>query len=164
MEELGIRTSIRSLYARIINTFTKLIQEFENSKSRSAEELTLDDLEDVRGRLRLWAGNSGAHRTGRVSLDYKLRYSSQVHDKVTEYLEALDNTLRSGTCCVSCLSPAKHDSQLFRLSKMAAQFPHTRPRHPLPRNHPPMTNRYRLRKACLLQPLCNTQSKKSRFA
>ena len=101
MEEPRIRTSIRSLYARIINTFTELIQEFENSKSRPAEELTLDDLEDVRGRLRLWAGNSGAHRTGRVSLDHKLRYSSQVHDKVTEYLEALDNALRNGTCCVS---------------------------------------------------------------
>ncbi|KAI5797813.1 hypothetical protein EDC01DRAFT_744303, partial [Geopyxis carbonaria] len=46
-------------------------------------------------RLRLWAGDSGAHRTGQVSLDFQLRYSSQVHDKVVEYLEALDVSLHS---------------------------------------------------------------------
>ena len=103
MEEPNIRISIRSLYARVINTFTELIQEFGNFKSEFAEELTLDDLEDIRGRLFLWAGNSGARRTGHVSLDYKLRYSSQVHDKVTEYLEALNNALCNGTCCVSCV-------------------------------------------------------------
>lgn len=103
MEEPSIRINIRSLYARVISTFMRLIKEFANFKSEFAEELTLDELEDVRGRLLLWAGNSGAHRTGRVSLDYKLRCSSQVHDKVTEYLGALDNALCNGTCFVSCV-------------------------------------------------------------
>jgi hypothetical protein len=90
------RTSIRSSYARTIEAFTQVAQEFENAKSDLAEESFLNELEDVRGRLRLWAANSGAHRSGRVSLDYKLRYSSQVHDKVTEYLQGIDRALHSG--------------------------------------------------------------------
>lgn len=41
--------------------------------------------------------HQGAHRTGRVSLDYKLREASHVHAKVIDLLTDLNRSLQEGT-------------------------------------------------------------------
>lgn len=46
-------------------------------------------LEDEYGRFRVWVGNISAHRTGRRSLEYRLRDSSNLQATVTDLLKDL---------------------------------------------------------------------------
>lgn len=90
------RVSIYSLYVRVLTTFSRLQKELRRSDDHIKQQLPESALEDEAGRFRLWAGNNGAHRKGRVSLDHKLRYATHVHDKVTHFLRQLDGVLESG--------------------------------------------------------------------
>lgn len=90
------RVSIYSLYARVLTTFARLQTELRRSDDHIKQQLPESALEDEVGRFRLWAGNNGAHRKGRVSLDHKLRYATHIHDKVTHFLRQLDGVLQSG--------------------------------------------------------------------
>ena len=49
----------------------------------------------------MWAGNAGAHRTGRVSLDYRLREASHVYKELTNLLGELTKKLEDGEFKVS---------------------------------------------------------------
>ena len=48
------------------------------------------------GRFRVWAGNAGAHRTGRVSLDHRLRDASHIYQELTKLLGELNKKLKDG--------------------------------------------------------------------
>ena len=48
------------------------------------------------GRFRVWAGSTGAHRVGTMSLDHKLREASHVHNRVIELLQELEEFLIEG--------------------------------------------------------------------
>ncbi|KAI0438564.1 hypothetical protein F4803DRAFT_565160 [Xylaria telfairii] len=50
-------------------------------------------ISDQLSRFKLWAGNIGAHRTGRSSLDYRLRDSSHLHTQVMRLLGDLITSL-----------------------------------------------------------------------
>jgi len=50
-----------------------------------------------RGRYRVWAGNAGAHRIGRVSLDHRLREAPNMKHMVIELLADLNQALNDGT-------------------------------------------------------------------
>ncbi|KAI8943304.1 hypothetical protein NX059_001324 [Plenodomus lindquistii] len=50
-------------------------------------------IEDEAGRFRIWSGNCGAHRTGRASLEDKLREASHVRQQVLGLLHGLSSTL-----------------------------------------------------------------------
>lgn len=66
------------------------------SPSEITEQVAVEEVEEEQGRFRIWAANTGAHRKGRVSLDHKLRYSTQVHGKITNLLEELGEALKNG--------------------------------------------------------------------
>ena len=100
------RVSIRSLYATILTTFSRLQKELQRSGTQIKQQLPEAALEDEIGRFRLWAGNSGAHRKGRISLDHKLRYATHVHDKVTQLLRQLDGALHAGNRILEVLDGA----------------------------------------------------------
>jgi hypothetical protein len=53
-------------------------------------------ISDQLSRFKLWAGNIGAHRTGRSSLDYRLRDSSHLHTQVMRLLDDLSTSLNEG--------------------------------------------------------------------
>ncbi|KAJ5420286.1 hypothetical protein N7465_002805 [Penicillium sp. CMV-2018d] len=57
----------------------------EVSKHRWLDEL---------GRLRIWAGNIGAHQTGQSSLDYRLRDASHLKNETVKLLQRLLRLLR----------------------------------------------------------------------
>lgn len=61
-----------------------------------ASQLSSVSLKDELGRLRIWAENAGAHRRGRMSLDYRLREALKVKRQVVNLLEELNNTVRDG--------------------------------------------------------------------
>lgn len=47
-------------------------------------------------RLKLWAGNIGISRTGRSSLDYRLRDASHLHRQACRLLESLQKLAVDG--------------------------------------------------------------------
>ena len=80
------------IYTHCENSFNKLLQNLETSNYQDATQRLLDEF----GRFRVWAGNAGAHRTGRVSLDYRLQEASHIHAQLTELLEELNKDLGEG--------------------------------------------------------------------
>ena len=73
------------------NSFHKLSKILEGSNQVFSQRL-LDEF----GRFRVWAGNAGAHRTGRVSLDYRLREASHIYEELTKLLGELNKKLKDG--------------------------------------------------------------------
>lgn len=74
--------------------FKDFCDSLENTKWNN--ELSSSIVEDELGRFRLWANNIGAAKTGRASLDYRLRDTAYLFQNVKSLLEALEKTLRKG--------------------------------------------------------------------
>lgn len=72
--EGSVRTSIRSLYLRIIATFSLLLSSLAAASEGVAEQLPPEALEDQIGYFRLWAGNNGAHRYGYTECVYFMSF------------------------------------------------------------------------------------------
>lgn len=66
-----------------------------------SEQISLPAVQDEFGRFRVWAGNVGAHRSGRVSLDYRLREAEKMRQQVTNLLNDLESNLREGGSSVT---------------------------------------------------------------
>ena len=79
-------------YVRCEGSFYKLLQGLEALNDQLVTQRILDEL----GRFRVWAGNAGAHRAGRVSLDHRLREASHIRSELTELLGELIKDLEEG--------------------------------------------------------------------
>ncbi|KAI1365124.1 hypothetical protein F5Y08DRAFT_304936 [Xylaria arbuscula] len=66
----------------------KIQADVEDSHASSAGTIS-----DRSSKFKLWAGNIGAHRTGRSSLDYRLRDSSHLYRQVIRLLDDLITSL-----------------------------------------------------------------------
>ena len=55
-----------------------------------------EEVEDEFDRFKIWAGNIAAHRTGRTSLEYRLRDASHLKDETNSLLLALEVSLTRG--------------------------------------------------------------------
>ena len=94
---------ITDWYHSCIATFEKITMGVDSlapgldSGSDESKELALQLVQDQIGRFRVWAGNMGAHHPAgsRMSLDYKLKEASHIHDTVVELLEELSTSLES---------------------------------------------------------------------
>ena len=86
------KVSIASQYDHCKNSFYKLLENTETSNDKTIAQRLLNEF----GRFKVWAGNVGAHRTGRVSLDYRLREASHIHNELTHLLGQLSKTLDKG--------------------------------------------------------------------
>ena len=86
------KASIASQYDLCQNSFSKLIKNIETSNNPAVAQR----LSEGFGKFRVWAGNAGAHRTGRVSLDYRLREASHIYEELTMLLEELNKDLEEG--------------------------------------------------------------------
>jgi hypothetical protein len=62
----------------------------------TAQTLSYLSVEDQQGRYKAWAGNLGALRRGRSSLDYRLRDASFVAENCTRLLKWLHQSLSRG--------------------------------------------------------------------
>jgi hypothetical protein len=56
-------------------------------------EVSLQRWRDELGRTRIWAANIGAHQTGTMSLDYRLRDASHIKNQTVEILQSLQELL-----------------------------------------------------------------------
>jgi len=84
---------ISSSFRMCVDSFRRLFDSLEESDSG---ENFVSRLRDETGRFRIWAENAGAHRTGRVSLDHRLREASNVKRTILDLLVALDEDLQKG--------------------------------------------------------------------
>ncbi|KAF3015229.1 hypothetical protein E8E15_006607 [Penicillium rubens] len=83
----------------IATVFNECLKEFTGSTNsgtltRYDNEVSKHRWLDELGRLRIWAGNIGAHQTGQSSLDYRLRDASHLKNETVKLLQRLLRLLR----------------------------------------------------------------------
>lgn len=115
--------SITSLYNVCIRSFYQLCDCLEDSDGEFCDQISIPALQEELGRFRVWAGNVGAHRSGRVSLDHKLRESFQIHSKVSELLGDLDESLQTSMSSPGGHQLADEKTKLLPLSPMRESHP-----------------------------------------
>ncbi|KAL8935201.1 MAG: hypothetical protein Q9216_005544 [Gyalolechia sp. 2 TL-2023] len=81
--------SVSSSLAICQKSFNEFIAEVEDQGSTSPEGLCLQDWEDERCRLRLWASDVGAHRRGLYSLKVRLMHTPNIQTQIIALLDSL---------------------------------------------------------------------------
>lgn len=79
-------TSIPALFNSCFNALKSICSRLERESTSDTELLQFSRWQDELGRLRLWAANIGAHRTGQSSLEFRLKDSSHIRVQVTNLL------------------------------------------------------------------------------
>ncbi|KAI0541363.1 hypothetical protein GGR58DRAFT_17324 [Xylaria digitata] len=93
MASNGATGSITDRVTQILTAF-EAIDTVETREEPGESQLTwLQTISDQLSKFKLWAGNIGAHRTGRSSLDYRLRDSSHLQIQVMRLLDDLITSL-----------------------------------------------------------------------
>ena len=82
---------ILEIYQSCLESFTGLLRLLRKSEPRSVVPFV-----NQLGRFNVWVENAGAHRSGRVSLDYRLREASEIKEMVIELLDNLNCDLQDG--------------------------------------------------------------------
>ncbi|KAF2739421.1 hypothetical protein EJ04DRAFT_310934 [Polyplosphaeria fusca] len=87
--------SLSELYFRCHRSFQAALSAF--GPQEHGPDLSKRDVESEFDKFRLWAGNVGAMHTGqryKLSLDYRLRESPFYRERVTSFLNTLDQKVR----------------------------------------------------------------------
>ena len=94
----AVKSAIASQSDKCSALFHELADTVQNALPDSAnrDQITEAFVQDELGRFRVWLGNVGAHRSGRVSLDYRLREATSLRDSVLELLKDLGDNLQEG--------------------------------------------------------------------
>ncbi len=79
-------TSIPALFSSRFNALKTICSRIERESTSDTDLLQISRWQDELGRLRLWAANIGAHRTGQSSLEFRLKDSSHIGQQVTNLL------------------------------------------------------------------------------
>ncbi|KXG52017.1 uncharacterized protein PGRI_083010 [Penicillium griseofulvum] len=88
-------TTISTVLNQCLKEFTESIT--SDALLRYENEVSQRRWSDELGRLRIWAGNIGAHQTGQSSLDYRLRDASHLKSETVKILQRMLRVLRSLT-------------------------------------------------------------------
>jgi hypothetical protein len=83
---------IASSYFACVEAFSDLFKDL----SKGEFSTSLPGFQKELGRFKVWAENSGAHRTGRMSLDHRLWEASNVKNMAVQLLGDLNSDLREG--------------------------------------------------------------------
>lgn len=89
-------TSIAGHYSICVEIFNLFCNALQHAQPRFSEQIPLLEVQTEFGRLRVWAGNLGAHRTGRSSLDHRLREAGHMRQTTISLLDDLRDNLRDG--------------------------------------------------------------------
>ncbi|KAI4118481.1 MAG: hypothetical protein LQ345_001474 [Seirophora villosa] len=109
--------SISSSLLACRNAFNKFIEEIELLDEKKPEGLCVQDWDDERGRLRIWAANIGAHQTHQSSLEFRLRDSSHIRNQIIELLRQLRERLQDA----SVLLKEGEDSDMESLGETSSE-------------------------------------------
>jgi hypothetical protein len=98
--------TIASSYCACKEAFSDLFKNLSNGDLEFAA--SLPGFQKELGRFKVWAENAGAHRTGRMSLDHRLREASNVKNMAVQLLGDLNSDLREGD--TPCWTSAAYSS------------------------------------------------------
>ncbi|KAF8243859.1 hypothetical protein K440DRAFT_636735 [Wilcoxina mikolae CBS 423.85] len=115
LHQLTHRHAIASSYRACTLSFDRLFEILEIERHSGDISQNLDpvaneweqvgcfklQLDDNLGRFKVWGENCGAHRHGRVSLDYRLREAANVKQMVLELLDNLNSDLKHAIAIIS---------------------------------------------------------------
>ena len=85
--------TISSILVKCLGHLKRLLS--SGSLAPYDSEVRQDLWQDELGRLRVWASNIGAHQTGQLSLDFRLRDASHIKDQTVKLLQGLQRTLNN---------------------------------------------------------------------
>ncbi|KAI3326464.1 hypothetical protein HD806DRAFT_551445 [Xylariaceae sp. AK1471] len=85
--------SIADRVAQSLAAFEAIDMVGTQAEPGDSQFIWVQTINDQLSKFKLWAGNIGAHRTGRSSLDYRLRDSSLLHTQVLRLLDYLITSL-----------------------------------------------------------------------
>lgn len=103
-------STISDLTRACLTELNELIS--SDALAQSQNVVPLRAWKDELGRLRLWAGNIGAHQTGQSSLDYRLRDASHIKNQTVRILEAIRKLLAELQNSLSGETEDEEDDQL----------------------------------------------------
>ncbi|KAL8887373.1 MAG: hypothetical protein Q9192_006340 [Flavoplaca navasiana] len=84
---------LNQLLVSCLKSFGELLKLFNAPRYNYKDEISAASWIDELGRLRIWAGNVGAHQTSSSSLEFRLRDSSLIRDEVAHLLTDLGRIL-----------------------------------------------------------------------
>lgn len=73
-----------------------VVVEASEQQNHSLEQMSPEWAKDKFDRFKLWSQNIGAHRTGRSSLDYRLRDASNLRNQAIDLVGDLSQALEDG--------------------------------------------------------------------
>lgn len=103
--------SISGHVSRCLRSLVTLLETVEFAIARdddtapSIRGISAPVVNDHLARFKIWAGNTGAHRTGRSSLDYRLRDASNLHRQACRLLENLAKLVGDGRYFCRSIKP-----------------------------------------------------------
>ncbi|RDL40556.1 uncharacterized protein BP5553_00535 [Venustampulla echinocandica] len=89
--------SIAANFAVCLADYEQLISIIAESSSPLHQQLELSALQDELGRFKVWAGNIAAHKTGRSSLDFRLRDATPLRERIMGLLSDMSELLEEGS-------------------------------------------------------------------
>jgi hypothetical protein len=81
-----------------LEAFRKLLASTAQEEQAEKHAIIVPQVSDEFGRFKVWSSNIGAHRSGRSSLDYRLRDASHIQKRVLQLLADLSQSLDEGKC------------------------------------------------------------------
>lgn len=97
--ENSIAKRVRSCM-RAFQLLLAAILEASEQQDHSLGEMSSEWAKDKFDRFKLWSQNIGAHRTGRSSLDYRLRDASNLRKQAIDLVGDLAKGLEDGKCLI----------------------------------------------------------------
>ncbi|KAI1345579.1 hypothetical protein F5Y01DRAFT_52592 [Xylaria sp. FL0043] len=105
---LGVKMAPDAVQGSIADRVAQSLAAFEaasaietQAQPEDSHLIWVEAIGDQLSKFKLWAGNIGAHRTGRSSLDYRLRDSSNLHTQVVRLLDDLITSLNEALSILS---------------------------------------------------------------
>lgn len=92
MDPPAVATTASKIYEKSLS-----LESIVNNENDSTIHNPLFGLLQHLGRYRVWSENIGAHRKGRVSLDYRLRNAARMRQTVVNLLNDLHESIQNGT-------------------------------------------------------------------
>lgn len=83
--------SLSELFRSCLSALSQLISQLQLKNNINCNVSTIEN--DL-GKLRAWANSTGAHRNGRVSLDYRLRHADDLFASVSVLLKEIADSSR----------------------------------------------------------------------
>ncbi|KAG9233447.1 hypothetical protein BJ875DRAFT_378597, partial [Amylocarpus encephaloides] len=87
-------SSVATHFTSCLDEYEHLISILTLSESPLCSQISLPSVQDELGRFKVWAGNIAAHKTGRSSLDFRLRDATPLRERIVGLLRDMMELLQ----------------------------------------------------------------------